>query len=80
MATRPPTLRLYRNLLQSLKHYPSIKRTEYIVAVKEEFRIDALLTDAAAIEAKLTLANAELQRIARYASVDPDSADWSVKL
>mmetsp|Transcript_5607 Transcript_5607/g.6051 ORF Transcript_5607/g.6051 Transcript_5607/m.6051 type:complete len:107 (-) Transcript_5607:20-340(-) len=45
-----PVLLVYRHLLKAMPYYPSAKRYELIIAMKEEFRDNKNLTDEKKIE------------------------------
>ncbi len=77
---RATKLRLYRNILQSAKNFPSIKRNSIIMEIKETFRQYRDLTDEKEIEKCIAVAVKGLSQLSMYSSLKRTDANWVVNL
>ena len=74
------TLTLYRHILKAARTLPSRNRAGIIEDIKLEFRENRAVTDAAALRAKIALANDGLDRMRAYTGLDSGSSAWDVSL
>ena len=74
------TLTLYRHILKAARTFPSRNRAGIIEDIKLEFRENRAVTDAAALRAKIALANDGLDRMRAYTGLDSGSSAWDVSL
>ena len=61
-------LTLYRNIIKHMKHYPSKKRLELLLAAKEEFRRHRGLEDEVLVYKEVKKARIGLFHVLYYAS------------
>lgn len=61
-------LALYRNIIKHMKHYPSKKRFNLLLAAKEEFRTHRALKDEVLVYKEVKKARIGLFHIIYYAS------------
>jgi hypothetical protein len=71
---------MYRRFLLALRTYPSSKRAEYIVAVKEEFHANSTVTDPVKAAELRQMALMELERLQRYSGMSTSGPDIDLKL
>ena len=72
--------RLYRDLLRTVRTFPSRKRDALREDIRIEFRLGAGLTDAAAVAHALEVGARGLATMRKYTSLDPRASHWVVDL
>lgn len=77
---RTRTLRLYRSLLKHAQRYPSKKRAEILVEIKNEFRDGRGLTDAAEVDKAIQRSLQGLEHMQQFVRLDPTKAVWTYKM
>lgn len=80
MATREQVLLLYRQILRTAKHFPSVKRDAVIQDIKAEFRDHAVLTDVETIRHHMQVGIRSLEQLEAYSGMMGRAADWSLYL
>ena len=81
MATPPfNTLLLYRQLLKTVKRFPSIKRDGIYQDIRVEFRANRELADPDKLQHARKIAVEGLQMMEQYTNRDPKSKDWEIHL
>jgi len=80
MAQKTLVLSLYRRILKNAKFYPSIKKEEIILGIKEEFRMHKDVEDEKTISQCIEGAQIGLKQLERYAKLDTKSDTWSIDL
>ena len=73
-------LKLYRDVLRAAARFPSKKRAQIIADIKLEFREGAPLTDSAAVQRRIAVAEDGLVRLRQYVTLDKGAASWDVSL
>lgn len=73
-------LRLYRNVLKAAKRYPSVKRDQLVVGIKEEFRTNKDLQDRDVLQKKIKVAEDGLEQLKMYTDLNRSSNEWSLNL
>lgn len=71
---------IYRHFLRALRTYPSVKQAQYIVACREEFRLNAAETDPEKILRHKELALMELERLNKYSGMSGTRGDITLDL
>mmetsp|Transcript_26328 Transcript_26328/g.73581 ORF Transcript_26328/g.73581 Transcript_26328/m.73581 type:complete len:83 (-) Transcript_26328:395-643(-) len=79
VAHRTNVLAMYRTILRSAQNYPSVKREQILVEIKEDFRRNRSLSDEEQIDKAIMEAMEGLQALQRY-SGHSDSPHFSVQL
>lgn len=74
------TLLLYRQLLKTVKRFPSIKRDGILQDIRIEFRANKQLTDPDKLQHARKVAVEGLQMMEQYTSLDPKSKEWEIHL
>ena len=71
---------LYRDLLRTVRTFPSRKRVALREDIRVEFRLGARLTDAAAVAHAVEVATRGLDTMRKYTSLNPRASHWTVDL
>ena len=78
--TRAAVLSLYRNLLRTVRTFPSKKRNSIREDIRVTMREGAALRDPAKLAQAWEVGVRGLETMQKYTSLDKKAADWSITL
>lgn len=77
---RTQVLGLYRQILRTAVHFPSVKKNRIVAEIKLEFRENRSLTHELQQQEKLALALDGLAKLQQYAPMKASNRNWSLDL